>query len=142
MQKKYPHLKHISSQAQCFVHKGIKLTDAVGYSEDIELETAVQDEFLKIQNQSEVVIEKYDNLDPNSGYTFIVARKQPNGAKFDNAVVSFKTEAFASNSDRVEINSDALQLSGELNYYRYVAYTELKANNVNHLENYFMQTNE
>ena len=138
---KHPYLKHISSQAQCFVHKGIKLTDAAGYSEDIELETAVQDEFLKIQNpdQSEVIIEKYDNLDPNSGYTFIVARKQPNGAKFDNACVKFKTEAFSSYSAKVGKQCYSGRLSNELNYYRYVAFIELQKHNVTDLDSYLKE---
>ena len=125
---------------RCFVHQGIKLTDAAGYCDDINLERAERDQFMNIEqsDQTEVVIEKYDNRNANHRYMFILVRKQSNGVKFDTALVNFKLNTFTSNSksdyDPTWDESDVI------NSCRYVAYTQLKNHNIVNIDPYFPQT--
>ena len=131
IQASHPDLTRISSQARSFVHTGISLNSVEGYCDSINLDTDLRDKFLQILNSDYEMIEKYYDLNLNSGYTFMLVKKQANGLKFDVAAVEFTgAQCYASGSD------PGHAAKNQLDYYRYAAYKELKQN-IPVLDTYF-----
>ena len=140
VQASHPDLTRISSQAQCFVHTGIPLNSVEGYCDSLNLDTDLRDKFLQIFNSDNEIIEKYYDLNPNSGYTFTLVKKQANGLKFDFATVTFKTSLFQSSAQCEIQGSDPIHVTvanNQLDCYRYAAYKELKNKNIPDLGTYF-----